>query len=107
MMLTRRGAISELLVMAPQMRDTRERLKACLEEWFFFEQYLQKGVDCLSVVFSLNGAVAEPSRGESARQAHLTLTPLRMSSGVVGAFADGWAMARKKTNWMDQSIASH
>ena len=34
------------------------------------------------MVFSLNGAVAEPSRGESARQAHLTLTPLRMSSGV-------------------------
>ena len=45
---------------------------------------LQKGVDCLSAIFSLNGAVAGPSRSESAFQGHFlwVLTPLRMSSGV-------------------------
>ena len=34
------------------------------------------------MVFSLNGVVAELSRGESAGQAHLLLTLLGMSSGV-------------------------
>ena len=68
---------------------------------------LQKGVDCLSVVFSLNGAVAEPSRGESAGQAHLIVDTIVNVIRGGGACADGWAMARKKTNWMDQSIASH
>ena len=64
---------------------------------------LQKGVDCLSVVFSLNGAVAEPSRGESARQAHLTLTPLRMSSGVVELMpmAGPWP-ERRRIGWINQ-----
>ena len=67
---------------------------------------LQKGVDCLSVVFSLNGAVAELSRDESAGQAHLTVDTIGNVIRGGGACADGWAMARKKTNWMDQSIAS-
>ena len=65
---------------------------------------LQKGVDCLSVVFSLNGAVAEPSRGKSAGQAHLTVDTIGNVIGGGGDCADGWAMAREKTNWMDQSI---
>ena len=68
---------------------------------------LQKGVDCLSVVFSLNGAVAELSRDESAGQAHLTVDTIENVIRGGGDCADGWAMARKKTNWMDQSIASH
>ena len=68
---------------------------------------LQKGVDCLSVVFSLNCAVAELSRGESAGQAHLTVDTIGNVIRGGGDGADGWAMARKKTNWMDQSVASH
>ena len=68
---------------------------------------LQKGVDCLSVVFSLNGAVAELSRDESAGQAHLIVDTIGNVIRGGGACADGWAMARKKTNWMGQSIASH
>ena len=67
---------------------------------------LQKIVDCLSAVFSLNGAVAELSRGESAGQARLTLDTIGTVIRRGGDCADGWAMARKKTNWMDQSIAS-
>ena len=31
-------AICDLSVMAPRVRDTREPIKACLEEWFLFEQ---------------------------------------------------------------------
>ena len=65
---------------------------------------LQKGVDCLSVVFSLNGAVAELSRGESAGQAYLIVDTIGNVIGGGGDCADGWAMAREKTNWMDQSI---
>ena len=65
---------------------------------------LQKGVDCLSVVFSLNGAVAELSRDESAGQAHLIVDTIENVIRGGGASADGWAMARKKTNWMYQSI---
>ena len=68
---------------------------------------LQKGVDCLSVVFSLNGAVAELSRGESAGQAHLIVDTIGNVIRDGGDCSDGWAMAKKKTNWMDQSIASH
>ena len=68
---------------------------------------LQKGVDFLSVVFSLNGAAAEPSRSESAFQAHLAVDTTENVVRGREDFADGWAMARKKTNWMDQSIASH
>ena len=68
---------------------------------------LQRGVDCLSVVFSLNGAVAELSRDESAGQAHLIVDTIGTVISGGGDCADGWAMARKKTNWMDQSIASH
>ncbi|MBN89781.1 MAG: hypothetical protein CMN99_05770 [Synechococcus sp. RS344] len=43
---------------------------------------LQKGVDCLSVVFSLNGAVAELSRDESAGQAHLIVDTIGNVIGV-------------------------
>ena len=68
---------------------------------------LQKGVDCFSVVFSLNGAVAELSRDEFAGQAHLIVDTIGNLIRGGGDCADGWAMARKKTNWMDQSIASH
>jgi hypothetical protein len=68
---------------------------------------MQKGVDFLSVVFSLNGAVAELSRGESAGQAYLIVDTIGNVIRGGGDCADGWAMARKKTNWMDQSIASH
>ena len=68
---------------------------------------LQKGVDCLSVVFSLNGAVVELSRGESGGQAHLTGDTIGNVTRGGGDCADGWAMARKKTNWMDQPISSH
>ena len=68
---------------------------------------LQKGVNFLSVVFSLNGAVAELSRGESAGQAYLIVDTIGNVIRGGGDCADGWAMARKKTNWMDQSIASH
>ena len=67
---------------------------------------MQKGVDFLSVVFSLNGAVAELSRGESAGQAYLIIDIIGNVIRGGGDCADGWAMARKKANWMDQSIAS-
>ena len=72
-----------------------------------FNNVLQKGVDCLSVVFSLNNAVAELSRDESAGQAHLIVDTIGNVIRGGGDCADGWSMARKKTNWMDQSIASH
>ena len=64
---------------------------------------LQKGVDCLSVVFSLNGAVAELSRGESAGQAHLIVDTIENVIRAVGDFADDWAMARKQ-DALDGSI---
>ena len=67
---------------------------------------LQKGFDCLSVVFSLNGVVGELSRRASAGQAHLAVDTIENVIGGRGDCADGWAMARNKTNWMDQSIAS-
>ena len=68
---------------------------------------MQKGVDFLSVVFSLNGADAELSRGESAGQAYLIVDTIGNVIRGGADCADGWAMARKKTNWIDQSIASH
>ena len=61
----------------------------------------------MSVVFSLNGAVAELSRDESPGQAHLIVDTIGTVIRAGGDGADGWAMARKETNWMDQSIASH
>ena len=64
---------------------------------------LQKGVDCLSVVFSLNGAVAEPYRSESACQAHLAVDTIDRVVRGGGNFADGWAMARKQDE-LDGSI---
>ena len=57
---------------------------------------MQKGVDFLSVVFSLNGAVAELSRGESAGQAHLIVDTIGNVIRGGGYSAYGWAMARKK-----------
>ena len=68
---------------------------------------LQKGVDCLSALLSLNGAVAEPSRSESSGQAHLAVDTIENVIGGGGECADGRAMARKKMYWMDQSMASH
>ena len=81
--------------------------KLVLKSGSSLNNVLQKGVDCLSVVFSLNGAVAELSRDESAGQAHLIVDTIENVIRGGGDSADGWAMARKKTNWMDQSIASH
>ena len=57
---------------------------------------LQKGVDCLSAVFSLNGAVAGPSRSESAGQAYLTVDTIENVIGGGGDCADGRGMARKQ-----------
>jgi len=48
------------------------------------------------VVFSLNGAAAELSRGESAGQAHLNVDTIENVIRGEGACADGWAMARKQ-----------
>ena len=56
---------------------------------------LQKGVDFLLAVFSLNGAAAEPSRSESVRQAQLTVDTIENVVWGRGDCADGWAMARK------------
>ena len=56
---------------------------------------LQKVVDCLSAVFSLNGAVAGPSRSESAGQAYLTVDTIENVIRGGGASADRWAMPRK------------
>ena len=64
---------------------------------------LQKGFDFLSVVFSLNGAVAELSRGESAGQAYLIVDTIENVVSGGGNFADGWAMARKQDQ-LDGSI---
>ena len=76
--------------MSPRVRDTRERIKACLEEWFFFEQCsVERCGLCLSVVFSLNGAVAELSRDESAGQAHLIVDTIRNVIRGGGDCADG------------------
>ena len=64
---------------------------------------LQKGVDFLSAVFSLNGAVAEPSRSESACQAHLTVDTIENVIRGGGDCADGGAMARQQDE-LDGSI---
>ena len=64
---------------------------------------LQKGVGCLSVVFSLNGAVAELSRGESAGQAHLIVDTIENVIRGGGDFANGRAMARQQDE-LDGSI---
>ena len=64
---------------------------------------LQKGVDCLSVVFSLNGAVAELSRDESAGQAHLIIDTIENVIRGGGDCADGGAMARQQDE-LDESI---
>ena len=55
---------------------------------------LQKVVDFLSAVFSLNGAVTELSRGESAGQARLTVDTIENDIRVGGS-ADGFNMARR------------
>ena len=57
---------------------------------------LQKGVDFLSAVFSLNGAVAAPSRSESPCQAHLTVDTIENVIRGGGDCADGGAMARQQ-----------
>ena len=50
----------------------------------------------LSAVFSLNGAVAQPSPSESACQAHLAVDTIETVIRGGGDSADGWAMARKQ-----------
>ena len=50
----------------------------------------------MSAVFSLNGAVAELSRSESACQAYLAVDTTDNVVRGGGDFADGWAMARKQ-----------
>ena len=57
---------------------------------------LHKGVDCLSAVFSLNGAVAGPSRSDSAGQAYLTVDTIENVIRGGGDCADGRVMARKQ-----------
>ena len=64
---------------------------------------LQKGVDFLLAVFSLDGAVAEPSRSDSECQAHLTVYTIENVVRGRGDFADGWAMTRKEDE-LDVSI---
>ena len=81
--------------------------KLVLKSGSSLNNVMQKGVDCLSVVFSFKGVVAELSRGESAGQAYLIVDTIGNVIRGGGDCADGWAMPRKKTNWMDQSIASH
>ena len=64
---------------------------------------LQKGVDWLSVVFSLNSAIAELSRGESAGQAHLIVDTIGNVIRGGGDCADGWAMPeRRRIGWTNQ-----
>ena len=92
--------------MAPSEGYIGNELKLVLKSGSSLNNVLQKGVDFLSVVFSLNGAVAELSRGESAGQAHLIVDTIENVIRGGGDCADGWAMARKKTNWMDQPISS-
>ena len=48
----------------------------------------------MSAVFSLNGAVAEPSRSEFACQAYLAVDTTEDVVRGGGDFADSWAMAR-------------
>ena len=68
---------------------------------------LQKGVDFLSAVFSLNGPVAEPSRSEYACQAHLTIDTIENVIRVEQIVLMAGPWPDNKTNWMVQSIASH
>ena len=64
---------------------------------------LQKGVDCLSAVFSLNGAVTELSRGESAGQERLTVDTIGNVIRRGGDCADGglWP-ERRRIGWINQ-----
>ena len=54
-------------------------------------------------MFILNGAVAEPSRSESACQVHLTVDTIENVIRGGGDCANGWAMARKQDEF-DGSI---
>ena len=65
---------------------------------------LQKGVDCLSVVFSLNGAVAELSHGESVGQAHLIIDTIENVIRGGGDCADGAGLwpERKRIGLINQ-----
>ena len=77
--------------------------KLVLKSGSFMNNVLQKGVDFLSAVFSLNGAVAEPSRSESACQAHLTVDTIENVIRGGGDCADGGGMARQQDE-LDGSI---
>ena len=65
--------------------------------------FCRKVLILFSAVFSLNGAVAELSRSESACQAHLAVDTIENVIRGGGDFADGWAMARKQDD-LDGSI---
>ena len=64
---------------------------------------LQKDVDFLSALLILNRAVAEPSRSESACQAHLAVDTIENVIRGGGDFVDGWAMVKKQDE-LDRSI---
>ena len=68
------------------------------------DNVLQKGVDFLSVFLSLNGAVAEPSRSDSACQARVAVdtTENVVRGGETLLMAGLWPVS--KTNLIDQSI---
>ena len=53
----------------------------------------------MSAVFSLNGAVAEPSRGESARQVHLAVDTAENVIRGGGDSADRWATDRNQDKY--------
>ena len=78
--------------------------KLVLKSGPFMDNVLQKGVDFLSAVFSLNGAVTEPSQSGSSCQAHLTVDTIEnVIRGGGGDCADGGAMARQQDE-LDGSI---
>ena len=58
--------------------------------------FFRRALILSSAVFSLNGAVVEPSRSESACQAHLAVDTIENVIRGGGDFADGWTMARKQ-----------
>ena len=81
--------------------------KLVLKSGSSLNNVLQKGVDCLSAVFSLNGAVAVPSRGESAGQRHLIFYTIENVIRGVEILLMAGSWPENKTNWMDQSIAGN
>ena len=64
---------------------------------------LQKGFDCLSVVFSLNGVVGELSRSASAGRAHLAVDTIEnvIGGGGIVPMAGPWPETRR-IGWTNQ-----